>query len=403
MEHIAPLPPALPRREAWSSSSRRITSASRRTWRRYATAGPASPTCSSASTWFAFGSIDHIGKFAAEYGWDAIVETGDRRHLHRRRESKFAGEHGYDKRDEYRRARGVRAAARHGRSAPSVPGCAAGTSTTASTSIEDLNYFVSLYPTYQQLTRVSPFPGDGALGAAAGGGAGAGRAVGGRPLLERRPEEPSRLETHETLNLVRAGLRPDVPDLGPVDHAAPRRAARRLRVLPARTGPVLRKHKSKLFKQQCVDAVVDAAALRALRPERHRCGGAVRKIDDKYRPFIGEPTPVMKTMAAFVEKMAIAARLKEQIRPRQPAGQGGALQALHLRQAQRQRRRPVPHRVARPAGSGLSGRDQVGRVIWKGIRLACEAARELRFSEGDPDIDRFLLDRLKGDRFGVGF
>jgi len=49
--------------------------------------------------WFGFGSIDYIEQFAEKYGWDALAEIGLGA-IFIGVESKFAGEHGYDKRDD---------------------------------------------------------------------------------------------------------------------------------------------------------------------------------------------------------------------------------------------------------------------------------------------------------------
>ena len=105
--------------------------------------------------WFGFGSIDHIGKFAKQYGWDAIAEIGLGA-LFIGVESKFAGEHGYDKRDEYD-AREIFQRL-HSMGIRTVGAWMCGWDFHNHGNIhEDLNFFVSLQPTYQQLTRVSPF------------------------------------------------------------------------------------------------------------------------------------------------------------------------------------------------------------------------------------------------------
>lgn len=360
---------------------------------------------------FTFGSIDHIGKFAKQYGWDAILEAGVGC-IFVGVESKFAGEHGYDKRDEVD-AKEVFDKL-HSMGIRTVGAWMCGWDFHHRGNIqEDLNYFVSLRPTYQQITRVSPFP--------------------GTPLWERLREEGRvqdvpwedvhfwsgaqqnlNLETHETLNLVQEGYDLMSRTWGPSimrrldveldGYAHCMRSDRR----------ILREHKAKFFRHQ-------AAMLWWMLPacDRFAPNGMVRrrirKIDEKYRYLIGEPTPLMKTMAAIVEQRAVVAKLTDQASPmhrwvkeepfkrytyaKEKNGHGNGNGNGNGKS------NPIPYKTEWPGPRDRQYRIEtaIGHQVWSAIRFACEAARRLRIADGDPDIDGYLMDRLRHERFGLGF
>lgn len=364
---------------------------------------------------FTFGSVDNIGKFAKNYGWDAILEAGVGC-IFIGVESKFAGDHGYDKRDEFDakyvfdklHSLGIR----------TVGAWMCGWDWHDHGNIyEDLNYFVSLRPTYQQLTRVSPFP--------------------GTPLWERLREEGRvvdvawedvhfwsgaqknlHLEEHETLNLIQEGYDLMYKTWGP---SIMRRLAVQLDGYAhcmASKSEALRKHKAKYYRNQ-------SSMLWWMLPacDRFAPNGAVRrrirKIDERYRHLIGEPTPVMRTMAATVDKIAVAAKLREYVSPQnrfvkeepfkrylyekqngngKSNGNGNGKGTGAMSDV-------IPYRTEWPGeiSADYTGELRRGHVVWSAIRLACEAARKLQWGKGDRDIDEFLLERLKTERFGLGF
>jgi hypothetical protein len=357
---------------------------------------------------FTFGSVDNIAKFAAEHGWDAILEAGIGA-IFIGVESKFAGEHGYDKRDEAD-ARDVFARL-HAMGIRTVGAWMCGWDWHDHSNIyEDLNYFVALRPTYQQLTRVSPFP--------------------GTPLWEKLrkdgrvtdvpwedvhfwsgAQKNSHLETHETLNLVQEGYDLMYRTWGPS-------AMRRLDVqldgyqyCMRSSNPALRIHKAKLYKRQ-------ASLMWWMLPacDRFAPNGIVRrrirKIDEKYRALIGEPTPLMRAIAEIVDKRAIGARLRELWSPqnrwvkeepfkryiydRHDRGNGSNGKAFS---------EAVPYRTEWPGKADPEFVREVarGHRMWQLTRLVCEGVRRLNRGKGDPDIDSFLMDRLKTERFGIGF
>lgn len=359
---------------------------------------------------FAFGSVDHIGKFAAKHGWDAILEAGIGC-IFIGVESKYAGEHGYDKRSEID-AREVFARL-HAMGVRTVGAWMCGWDWhDHPTMIEDLNYFVGLQPTYQQLTRVSPFPGTPLWERLRGEGR-----VADVPWEDvhfwNGAQRNAHLEPHETLNLVQDGYDLIYRTWGPS-------VMRRMDVQLSgyahcmeSDSPILRRHKARLFKQQ-------ASLLWWMLPacERFAPNGAVRrrirKIDDKYRSLIGEPTPVMKAMASVVEKLAIAARLREIVSPqnrwvkeepfkRYTYDKRRDLPAEEVRGAFEDD--PIPYRTEWPGARPREYEAELrrNRVVWTATRLLCEGARRLAQKASDPEIDGYLIERLKNERFGLGF
>jgi haloalkane dehalogenase len=378
---------------------------------------------------FTFGSVDNIAKFAKAYGWDAILEAGVGC-IFIGVESKFAGQHGYDKRDEVD-AKEVFDRL-HGMGIRTVGAWMCGWDWhDRPTMMEDLNYFVSLRPTYQQLTRVSPFP--------------------GTPLWEKLQEEGRvqpvpwedvhfwsgaqknvHLEAHETLNLIDEGYGLMYRTWGPS-------VMRRLDVTlngfahcSRSESPVMRRHRARFFRRQ-------ASMLWWLLPacDRFAPNGAVRrqirKLDDKYRSLVGEPTPAMRTIATWFEQASVAARLRELVSPQnryvkeepfkryvydkdgaaaratRGNGRGGGDGATR---AGRNGRRTagsghdpaIPYRTEWPTPDPAYDRDVlVAKALWFAIRASCAAARRLSPRGGDADLDDYLMARVSNERFGIGF
>jgi len=122
--------------------------------RRYLTHHPA---VLAQADFVAFGSVEYIARFAAEHGWEAIAEAGIGV-IFIGVESRNAGENGYGKRD--------RADAKevfeqlHRLGIRTIGAWIAGFPfQNRETLQEDLEYFISCYPTYQQLSIFSAFPG----------------------------------------------------------------------------------------------------------------------------------------------------------------------------------------------------------------------------------------------------
>jgi len=250
--------------------------------------------------WFAFGSMDFIGKFAEKYGWDMIAEIGIGV-LFIGVESKFGDLLKYKKRSEVDPKPLFKKL--HSMGIRTVGSWICGWDFhTQNNILEDLNYFVSLQPTYQQLTRLSPFP--------------------GTPLWEQMKTEHRlqevpwedvhfwsgtqknlSFEDHETLNMVEYGYELLYKTWGPS-------LLRRLEVelngysyCMHSSNDILKNHKSKFYKKQCGMLWTLLSAMGKYAPN-----GMVRKkaekIDKLYRSVIGEPTGVMMLLSAVVSKLA---------------------------------------------------------------------------------------------------
>ena len=250
--------------------------------------------------WFAFGSMDFIGKFADKYGWDRIAEIGIGV-MFIGVESKFGELLKYKKRSEVDPKPLFKKL--HSMGIRTVGSWICGWDFhNQNNIIEDLNYFVALQPTYQQLTRLSPFP--------------------GTPLYEQLKTE-NRLqdvpwedvhfwsgtqknlafEDHETLNMVEFGYELLYKTWGPS-------LLRRLEVelngysyCQGSPNAILKNHKSKFYKKQCGMLWTLLAAM-----EKYAPNGMVRrkaqKIDKLYRSVIGEPTGVMVLLSGIITRLA---------------------------------------------------------------------------------------------------
>jgi len=250
--------------------------------------------------WFAFGSLDFIGSFVQKYGWDAILEIGIGV-MFIGVESKFADLLHYKKRSKTD-PREVFSQL-HKRGIRTVGSWVCGWDFHNHTNIEeDLNYFVALNPTYQQLTRLSPFPGTALWYQLKEEG-----------RLKDVPWEDMHfwsgtqknlgLEEHETLNIVEHGYDLLYRTWGPS-------LLRRLDVqldgyayCLKSSNRILRDHKSVFFKKQCGMLWTLLTAI-----ERFAPNGIVRRkvqqIGKKYIAVIGEPTPIMQYLSKKVLRLA---------------------------------------------------------------------------------------------------
>ncbi len=349
--------------------------------------------------WFGFGSVDYIGKFAQKYGWDAIAEIGIGT-IFIGVESKFAGEHGYEKRSEVDarvvfdrlHAMGIR----------TVGAWMCGWDFHHHGNIhEDLNYLISLYPTYQQLTRVSPFP--------------------GTPLWEKLQAQDRvrevpwedvhfwsgaqknvALEAHETLNFTEYGYDLLHQTWGPS-------LLRRLDVELSgysysmrSSSPLLRRHRSRLFKRHSAILWTNLYALDRFAPNgvvRRR----VRKIDEKYRSLLGEPTPTMKVLGRATEVLATLFQAKESFDPmnRHPKEEP---YKRYIYSKNGNNGSPIPYRTEMPHQpvSVRAGKLQADMVS-STLAMAMKTARFTLAQKGDPEIDDYLISRLETGWLGLGF
>ncbi len=359
-----------------------------------------SPEVVESLDWFGFGSIDHIGKFAQTYGWDAVAEIGIGT-IFIGVESKFAGEHGYDKREEID-AREVFSRL-HSMGIRTVGAWICGWDFHDHSNIyEDLNYFVSLYPTYQQITRLSPFP--------------------GTELWERLRDEGrvadvpwedvhfwsgsqknTALETHETLNLTEEGYDLLYRTWGPS-------ILRRLDVqlngyayCMRSKNPVMRQHKSRFYKRQCAMLWTMLRAMDRFAPNgvvRRR----VRKTDEKYRRLLGQPTPVMEALSVALDAIVTARKIRDFFDPmnRHPKEEP---YKRYIYDKEGTNGSATPYRVEIPGPIPASTRASMAAAGALGAALAAslKAVRLGAWQRGDPYIDEYLARIVRDGCLSFGF
>jgi hypothetical protein len=260
---------------------------------------------------------------------------------------------------------------------------------------------VSLQPTYQQLTRLSPFPGT---------------------ALWERLREDGRIadvpwedvhfwsgaqknvafEPHETLNITEQGYELLYRTWGPS-------LLRRLDVqlsgyqrCMVSDDALLRRHKSRFFKKQAAMIWTQLRAMDRFAPNgvvRRR----VRKVDARYRQVIGEPTPVMQALSRASEGIATLYKAKELLDPANRSPKEEPFKRYVYDKPD-----PgvgVPYRTEYPGRTSLRTRLAMQREALR-YSLLEAAVRGIRFglaARGDQVIDEHLT-RLVAERaWGFGF
>ncbi len=261
--------------------------------------------------WFAFGSVDNIWNFADKYGWDAIAEIGIGA-IFIGVESKFAGEHGYtkvkeaDAREVFNKL--------HNMGIRTIGAWICGWDFHDHSNIyEDLNYFVACYPTYEQLTRLSPFPGTALYNKMKKSGR-----IRDVPWEDVHfwsgSQENVALEIHETLNLTEYGYDLLYKTWGPSVLRKMDVILRGYEHCLNSNNPIMRDHKSEFFKQQAAVLQSVCGAMDRFAPNgvvRRR----VRKIDQKYRDLIGEPSAIQNLLSRNLEKRAKKLKIRNFLDP----------------------------------------------------------------------------------------
>jgi hypothetical protein len=266
--------------------------------------------------------------------------------------------------------------------------------------MEDLNYFVALCPTYQQLTRLSPFP--------------------GTPLYDRLKKEGRLhdvpwenmhfwsetqknlgLEDHETLNIVEQGYDILYRTWGPS-------LLRRLDVelngyeyCRRSSNAVLREHRTKFFKKQCGMVWTLLAAM-----GRYSPNGIVRRqarmADKRYREVIGEPTPVMTLMSDLVLKLAGREYAKTIFNPSFYRAKEEPFKRYTYDRTNDDA--PIPYKTEWPGGRSFKVRREmaVEAARYFALEKALKAKRAATRRRSDPLIDDYLIGMVSDRAFGFG-
>lgn len=357
------------------------------------------PDMVEALDWFAFGSLDFIGKFVQRYGWDAISEIGIGV-MFIGVESKFTDLLGLKK----RRTTDAREVFRelHARGIRTVGSWICGWDFHTHANIhEDLNYFVALHPTYQQLTRLSPFPGTPLWDQMKAEG-----------RLQDVPWEDMHfwsgserhlgLEDHETLNLVEYGYDLLYRTWGPS-------MMRRLDVqlngyayCRRSPNPILREHRTLFFRKQCGMVWTLLPAMARFAPSgmvRRRA----RRLDRKYREIIGPPSAVMELLARVVLRQATKEHLRRMHDPSCDRPKEEPFKRYHYDKGTGHDA-PTPYRTEWPGHRSFA--------TWRAMSTESaryffldKALRLRRATAGqrvDPVIDDYLIGMIGDRAFGFG-
>ncbi|MBN1656583.1 MAG: hypothetical protein JXA30_22620 [Deltaproteobacteria bacterium] len=348
--------------------------------------------------WFGFGSIDNIADFAEKYGWDYISELGIGA-IFIGVESKFAGEHGYGKRKKMD-AREVFQKL-HERGIRTAGAWICGWDFHDHRNIyEDLNYFVACYPTYEQLTRLSPFP--------------------GTMLYDKLKEEGRvrnvpwedvhfwsnsqvniNLETHETLNLTEYGYKLLYETWGPS-------LLRRFDVTlngyeywMKSDNKTMREHKTKLFKQQSALNLVLNAPMYRFAPNgvvRRR----VEKLRQRYVDLIGEPTPIQNFANWYLLRLAKSWKKKDLLDPYNQYPKQEPFKRYTY--DKKNSNGAVPYRTEYPGHTSWKIRAEMAREYtrFKTLAGALHVIKASRLGKSDPVVDDYIIEAC-GQRTFFGF
>jgi hypothetical protein len=265
---------------------------------------------------------------------------------------------------------------------------------------EDLNYLVSLYPTYQQLTRVSPFP--------------------GTPLWEKLRQEGRvnevpwedvhfwsgaqeniALEPHETLNLTEYGYNLLYQTWGPS-------ILRRMDVqlsgyayCKKSSNPILRRHRAKFLRRQ---SAMIWSMLRGL--DRHAPNGVVRrrtrKIDEKFRELIGPPTPVMRGLARAVDLLTTMYRAGEFFDPMNRNPKEEPFKKYIYDKKDTNSAIPYRTEMARPDWRTRMEMRQA-ELVYHALCKGLNSIRTVCLRGGDSDIDDYIIKHIDENMLGFGF
>ena len=259
-----------------------------------------------------FGSTGNIQKFADEHGWEALALTGVGV-LFIGLESKFAGDHGYNKRADGESREVFRNL--HGIGVRTVGAWMCGWDFHNRINIvEDLEWFISLNPTFYQLTRVSPFPGTPFWK----------RAKEEKRLLEVPWEDvhfwssahkAANFEAHELLEFVENGYQKLYETWGSSITNKILVHLNGYKFCKESKNEMLSDYRSRYHKK------VAASLYPFIAPcERFAPNGRVRrrmfKLEELYRETLGEPTKSQKLLSKYMVRRAAKGKMWEMKDPR---------------------------------------------------------------------------------------
>jgi len=337
--------------------------------------------------------VDHIYNFAQKYGWETIAEIGIGA-IFIGVESKFAGEHGYTKRKEVD-ARMVFDKL-HSMGIRTLGAWVCGWDFHNHSNIyEDLNYFVACYPTYQQLTRLSPFPGT----------------VLYEKLMEQNrvrdvpwedvhfwsgSQENLNLETHETLNLTEYGYDLLYKTWGPSILRKLDVTLNGYEFCLSSDNPIMRDHKSLFFKQHAALLWTSIETMDRFAPNgvvRRR----VRKTDEKYRRLIGEPTPVMEYLSKITEKRAKKFKIKNLMDPfnRYPKEEPFKKYLYDKDESTKDKR--IPYKTIEPTKKPFAMK--WSKFEFQAFAQILKMTRTFNRKKSDLKVDDFIIETIKRRNF----
>jgi hypothetical protein len=206
------------------------------------------------------------------------------------------------------------------------------------------------------------------------------------------------LETHETLNLTEYGYKLLYETWGPS-------LLRRLDVVlngyeywMKSDNETMRKHKTKLFRQQAALTMVISSAMYRFAPNgvvRRR----VEKMRQRYKEVIGEPTPCMKVADRYTNFVATRWKKKDHFNPfNQYPKEEPFKRYIYDKQ---NTNGEIPYRTEYPQTKGLRTRFQMFREVarFKALAFALMSVKKLLFWKSDPELDDYLIEAVRHRTF----
>ncbi len=348
-----------------------------------------------------FGSTGNIQKFADKYGWEELALTGVGV-LFIGLESKFAGEHGYDKRADGESKEVFKNL--HNIGIRTIGAWMCGWDFHDRTNIqEDLEWMISLNPTYYQLTRVSPFP--------------------GTPFWKRAKEEnrlldvpwedvhfwsgahkAANFEGHELLDFIERGYEKLYETWGASITNKTFVHLNGYRFCRNAKSEILRDHKSQYHKKIAASLYPFIGAC-----ERFAPNGRVRrrmfKLEEFYRETLGEPTKSQRLLANYLARRAAKGKKWEEKDPqnRHPRDEICKLYRYDKNQGEMSDT-SFPYEVEYPERGLPFYAYKLGQTLTRrklgAVSGIVQAVSKVYATE---DIDEILGRRLQNGAFSTGF